>query len=250
MKNLLISLFVLVVFTQCEIAEKSETKSEVNSAVVEDTVNEEALIVNNIQLFKITQSPYPDAILEMNSPNDNQVLKENEKVKFNFNAVNFPFDNGAHVALWLPNEPIKRIAKADCELNLKKGNYSVLSFLCDDQELCIKQAEAYALRSFSVGENSKQNLNDSVFAVLNIFSKETSFNPILDFYLINTNISKEGNKIKLSIDKNEFQLHNWSAYTINGLTKGKHKIKIELVNNKGIKLNSTYACDSTEIVLK
>lgn len=249
MKNFFIAISIILLFTQCQIEEQAESKStDLNQTIPVDTINEEALIVNNIELFKITQDVFPDAILEMNTPTENQNFTPASNISFNFNAVNFKFENGSHIALWLPSQKIQPITKADYQTKLDNGNYTAIAFLCDEQELSIKQPEAYVIRSFNVGKVEKsENDTDSVMVILNNpYTKPTS-NPIIDFYLVNTNISKSGNKVLLTIDKNEFQLHNWSAYKVNGLSKGKHKIKIQLLDNKGVMLQSLFSADSTTI---
>lgn len=251
MKNLLIGIITLITFSQCGIEEKSESKSVFsNNEVVADTTNEEALVSNDIQLFKITQENNMDAILEMNTPREDEKFTKQGDIKFNFNAVNFPLTNGKHIALWIPTYPIQRVTTADIQTKLRKGNYTSLAFLCDENGMSVKQPEAYALRSFSVKNDNGSNYTDSAMVVINSTAQSTSFNPFIDFYLANTNISKKGNKISLTIDSNVFQLHNWSAYKINGLAKGKHQLKIQLVNHKGEKFKSPYTVDSTEIEIK
>jgi hypothetical protein len=250
MKNVVLAALILLGFTRCETSEKSESKSVSSAPITNDTLNEEALIQNHIELFKVTPVSFPDAILELNTPNESQQFKENENVSFNFNAINFGLTGGQHIALWNKNYAIERLTKADFKRKFSKGNYTSIAFLCDELGISIKQPEAYVMRSFTVGENPFISYTDSSLVVLNINEKVTSSNPIIDFYIANTNISKTGNKVLLSIDQNIFQLHNWSAYTINGLRKGKHKIKIELVNHKGQKFNSPFTSDSTDIILK
>jgi hypothetical protein len=251
MKNLLIAIITIASLTQCGLGEKAETKSAHSTDSIQpDTTNEEALVDKDITLFKITQENYADAILELNTPTENQHFSANKAINFNFNAVNFPLTNGKHIALWIPSKGIQRIMSADHTTKLKPGSFTTLSFLCDEDGLSIKQPEAYALRSFTVDKHTEVNYSDSALVIINSTNQNTSFTPLLDFYLANTNISKEGNKLKLSIDSSEFQIHNWSAYKINGLAKGKHKIKIQLVNHQGEIFKSPFTADSTEIVVK
>ena len=53
----------------------------------------------------------------------------------------------------------------------------------------------------------------------------------MDFYLVNTKLSKNGNKIKVSLDNHEFTVHKWQPYIIEGLQKGEHEIKIKLIDS-------------------
>jgi hypothetical protein len=54
--------------------------------------------------------------------------------------------------------------------------------------------------------------------------------PILDFYLVNTSIAENGNKVKVTINSTEFIIDKWAAYTIKGLTKAENTIRIQLVD--------------------
>ena len=63
---------------------------------------------------------------------------------------------------------------------------------------------------------------------------------LLDFYLINTTISPEGNKVKATINDTEFIITEWSPYYLQGLPKGEIKIKLELINSKGELVDSPF----------
>ncbi len=57
---------------------------------------------------------------------------------------------------------------------------------------------------------------------------------LLDFYLTNCQLSEDGYKVRLSIDgKNQRMLTDWRPYAIYGMTKGEHKIRLELLNPEG-----------------
>ena len=60
---------------------------------------------------------------------------------------------------------------------------------------------------------------------------------LLDFYLVNTNLSAEGNKVRISINQNKkthkFLVDEWVPFYIEGLDKGEVSIKLELLNNEG-----------------
>jgi len=57
---------------------------------------------------------------------------------------------------------------------------------------------------------------------------------LLDFYLANTNISADGNKVKVTINgTTEFMFSTWQPYFVEGLPMGDNTIKLELVDNAG-----------------
>jgi hypothetical protein len=56
---------------------------------------------------------------------------------------------------------------------------------------------------------------------------------LLDFYINNCTLSKDGFKVRITIDeKNERFLYQWTPYYIYGLGKGKHSIRLELLDPK------------------
>ena len=63
---------------------------------------------------------------------------------------------------------------------------------------------------------------------LNIKDKEPV---LLDFYLTNAFLSEDGYFVRLTIDnKIKRKLSKWSPYYIYGLGKGKHTIRLELMD--------------------
>ncbi len=57
---------------------------------------------------------------------------------------------------------------------------------------------------------------------------------LLDFYLSNTQLSKDGYKVRLTIDGSDKRiLTEWAPYYIYGLKKGSHSIKLELLDPSG-----------------
>lgn len=54
---------------------------------------------------------------------------------------------------------------------------------------------------------------------------------LLDFYLTNCDLSRDGYKVRLSIDNEDRRtLSSWQPYYIYGLSKGAHKIRLELLD--------------------
>jgi len=56
---------------------------------------------------------------------------------------------------------------------------------------------------------------------------------MLDFYLVNTELSPEGNKVRATINGTEFMLDRWMPYIMEGLPMGENTVKLELVDNNG-----------------
>ena len=63
---------------------------------------------------------------------------------------------------------------------------------------------------------------------------------LLDFYLVNTEISTQGNKVRATINDSEFIIDEWSPYYIEGLSLGEVTIKLELLNSNGELIKSPF----------
>jgi hypothetical protein len=65
---------------------------------------------------------------------------------------------------------------------------------------------------------------------------------LLDFYITNCQLSKDGYKVRLTIDGSDQRiLTNWVPYYLYGLSKGKHRIKLELLDEKNKVVPGAYA---------
>lgn len=57
---------------------------------------------------------------------------------------------------------------------------------------------------------------------------------LLDFYITNCQLSKDGYKVRLTIDNDDQRtLDSWVPYYLYGLKRGVHKIQLELIDPKG-----------------
>ena len=56
---------------------------------------------------------------------------------------------------------------------------------------------------------------------------------MLDFFLVNTDIAADGNKVRATINGQEFMLDDWVPYVMEGLPMGENTVKIELLDADG-----------------
>ena len=75
-------------------------------------------------------------------------------------------------------------------------------------------------------------------------------NILLDFFLINTNLSPDGYKVRATIDGNEFMLTKWVPYIVKGLPMGDNTFKLELLDKDGNLVDSPFNPVERTITLK
>jgi hypothetical protein len=115
------------------------------------------------------------------------------------------------------------------EVEFLNGNNVFLAFLTDENNISIKTNKASVLKSAVLG--GVENLFDMNQAHLFYYLPEAETQaPILDFYLANTSITENGNKIKVMLNETEFIINKWAAYQISGLTTSKNTVRIQLLD--------------------
>ena len=74
---------------------------------------------------------------------------------------------------------------------------------------------------------------------------------LLDFYLTNCQISKDGYKVRLTIDNSDTRvLTSWQPYYIYGLGKGMHRIRLELLDPSNLVVPGPFNDVTRTIVVK
>ncbi len=62
---------------------------------------------------------------------------------------------------------------------------------------------------------------------------------MLDFYLVNTELSPTGNKVKVLVNgEKEFTVDTWKPVFLEGLPMGDNKVKLTLVDKDGNPVNT------------
>ncbi|MBI3236783.1 MAG: hypothetical protein HYZ48_03660 [Chlamydiales bacterium] len=74
---------------------------------------------------------------------------------------------------------------------------------------------------------------------------------LLDFYITNCQLSRDGYKVRLTIDNNNQRtLSSWQPYYIYGLKKGTHRIRLELLDPSNKPVNGLFNDIQRTIVIK
>jgi hypothetical protein len=179
---------------------------------------------------------------------------------FNYEVNNFKLSNptaektdfdlaesnkGQHIHAILNNEPYMAQYKPAFSKELSEGQYLLLSFLSKSYHLSEKTRDAFELIQFTVGEPEEPAF-DTTQPFLFYSRPKGSYNItensdiLLDFYLVNCDLSESGFKIKAKIAGYDFVLTDWKPYVIRGLGEGIHTITLELVDGNGNTVNAPF----------
>ena len=234
-KNILIILF-LVAFVSCNNVEK-------------------------ISLTKLEGSPdYNEAKLTLNDFNENDnnefdfevenyelgIQTENE---FNFKLANSA--KGQHIHFIVNNGPYSAQYSKNFQKKLKDGNNIILAFLSRSHHESVKNPNAYVFTQIGEGEKIDME-NEYLFysRPKGSYTGKDTERLLLDFYLVNTSISAEGNKVRVTIQDYEFLIDEWAPYIIEGLPKGEISIKLELLNSYGELIKNPFNPSVRKVTLK
>ncbi|CAI9686918.1 hypothetical protein EAVNVH72_03533 [Elizabethkingia anophelis] len=216
---------------------------------------------------------FPGATLKIQDIQVSEITFDTVSFKVNYGIENFTLTehtedhnahllanshDGQHIHFIMDNAPYAALYKPENEIKLKKGSeHYLLSFLSRSYHESIKEPSAFVLKHFAISNDGKyQELKTPTSPMLfysrpkgEYAGKDTEA-VLLDFYVLNTTLSKDGNKVQASINGENFMLDNWQPYQIKGMPLGENKIKLTLIDASGKPLNGENTSVERTIVLK
>ncbi|NMM49786.1 phosphopeptide-binding protein [Flammeovirgaceae bacterium KN852] len=246
-----IFLAILIVGVSCTTTKdgSEEESTEDSSAMVEEVITEKPAIT----ISPVNNSPeFEDSMLEMMSPSESGSMEQG-MVQFNFNVKNYTLASqtqdadikqcansakGQHIHLILNNQPYSAHYDANFEKELEAGHYVSLAFLSRSYHESLKNPDAYVIRQFTVGDVDAEPADLTQPHMFysrpkGEYSGADIKKVLLDFYLLNTDLSSEGNKVRATINDDTFLIDKWQPYFIEGMSMGENTIKLELIDSEG-----------------
>ena len=215
---------------------------------------------NKIKISKVEGSPkYEDAALVLNELNSGSELEFSFDVKnyelgaqteheFQYSLANSK--KGQHIHLIINNNPYSAHYTNKFKKKLDPDNGVILAFLSRSYHESVKNKNAYIFTQY--GDLEKIDLDKQYLFYSRpkgTYTGQDTKKLLLDFYLVNTTISKNGNKVRATINDEEFLIDEWSPYYIEGLPKGQVKIKLELINSSGELIDSPFNPSIRTVIL-
>lgn len=207
----------------------------------------------NITLTKAPASPaFPDATLTKN--NVSVVANDSmSAVDYSFDVANYGLGvqtedaatrgiansgKGQHIHFIVNNGPYSAHYMPGVNNQLADGNYTILAFLSRSYHESVKSQGAFYVENLKVGEVDGDVADLTASHLFysrpkGTYTGEDTKKLMLDFYLVNTSISADGNKVKATINGEEFLITEWAPYYIEGLPMGEVNIKLELIDSEG-----------------
>lgn len=239
-----IMMILLVVMSGC----KNEKPKE------EKETEEVEVVASKITLSKLEGSTaYPDAKISLEEPMVSELNSETgkSKVDFNFNVENYELGaqtpeagknalansgNGQHIHFILDNDPYSAHYEASFSKEIGEGHHVLLAFLSRSYHESVKNA--FLVQPVTVGEPEGEAPDLTAPHMFysrpkGTYSGKDTEKLLLDFFLVNTEISETGNKVEATINGESFTIKEWAPYVIEGLDKGEVTINLKLVDAEG-----------------
>ncbi|WP_299684826.1 hypothetical protein [uncultured Dokdonia sp.] len=255
MKKITTRLIMLLVFTaftmvSCKQQQSnSKEKVETNKQVVDKSTLE------SITLEKLQGSPaYENAVLQMDTPKTSKISESGE-VNFAFTVHNYDLkaqtgssnsqllansDKGQHIHFILNNEPYSAHYEPTFEKGIPDGVHHLVAFLSRSYHESVKNENSVVVQKLEVGADARDTYELDMEAPTLIYSRpkgtytgKDTENLLLDFFVLNTTLSENGNKVRATINDKEFIITEWAPQIIKGLPKGEVTIQLALIDAKG-----------------
>jgi hypothetical protein len=228
--------------------------AEVEPRIVLEKKGIKLIEANDFPLFSDTKlSMESDSTLFQFGPNKIELILENYGLggsTTDQNEKNTRLNStGQFIYLIKDQTKIKKVSNINFDFDLKRGLNSFFVIPSRSYEMSIKNDNSWLAFELEVTDTKKRAKYRSISEpAVFICSPSGRYNEgisekvLFDFFLANTTISPEGNKVKLSIDnKTSFIIDNWAPYYIEGLNNGKHFFKAELLDKDGKTLPGKYS---------
>ena len=215
-----------------------------------------------ITITKVKGSPeFPNAKIKLNTP---PILVDNG-YQFSFDVNQYElgmqtlkdFDyqlansaKGQHIHFIVNNGPYSAHYEDTFTKQFEDSSNVILAFLSRSYHESVKNSNAYILTQ--VGEDEIDLNKEFLFysRPKGTYSGMDTENLLLDFYLVNTEISNTGNKVRATINNTQFIIDEWVPYNIKGLPKGEIKIKLELIDTFGNLIETPFNPSERTVILE
>lgn len=199
-------------------------QGEVN--IIEPQQDEEVVVIENegITLTEIKVDNNKKASIQLNT----HTFKEGvNQLNFNVSGI----DN-YQVSYLANNYYLTQFSSDVFEMEFLTGNNVFLAFLTDKKGIGVKTNQGCVLKNALVGVDESMFDMDQPHLFYYMPQEHTN-EAILDFYLVNTTLAENGNKVKVTINQIEFIIDKWAAYQIVGLPSPQNTIRIQLIDKNG-----------------
>lgn len=210
-----------------------------------------------ITITPVTGSPeFPDAQLGIKDVKAELQGTDSVKITVNYDVKNYALKNqtsdattkecnnskdGQHIHFILDNQPYVALYEPTRSFTVAvKSEHYLMSFLSRSYHESVKSPKAGVLYRFSVDDKGKLTKMELPKTPMIFYSRPKgdyvgadTKNLLLDFYVYNTTLAADGNKVKVDVNGTNFDIDKWQPYFIQNAPMGDVTVKVQLVDKDG-----------------
>ncbi|HTO17253.1 MAG TPA: hypothetical protein VLZ83_15925 [Edaphocola sp.] len=235
----------------------NDTNKEHNSNSTQEVLTDAETPNKAIKLADFPASPdFPNAQIAIKDVKTALQGKDSVKVTINYDVKGYELkhqtgsDNakecnnskdGQHIHFILDNKPYAALYEPTHSFVVPiNSKHYVMSFLSRSYHESLKNKEAGVLLYFAIDDKGVYKVLDNPSSPMIFYSRpkgdyvgDDTKNILLDFYVYNTTLSPDGNKVRATINGNTFSFDQWKPMFIQNTTMGAMKVKLELLDKDG-----------------
>ncbi|MEM0931839.1 MAG: hypothetical protein AAF575_04255 [Bacteroidota bacterium] len=225
-----------------------------------------------ITITKLEGSPeYAQAELVLDAPQNTKIGQSGE-IDFNFTVKDYELGaqtdgpnaeklansgKGQHIHFILNNQPYSAHYEPAFKKEIPNGVHHLVAFLSRSYHESVKNENSVVVKKMEIGPDAEDTQGLDMDAPTLIYSRpkgeyagKDTENLLLDFFVLNTTLSEDGNKVKATVNGEEFMLSEWAPYVVNGLPMGEVTIKLELIDGDGNGIAGPFNTVERTVMLK
>lgn len=247
-KSTVAILAISATIASCNNTTKNAEGEVKDSTALADTVG--SITVNPLSHAK----DFPGASLKISSITSEKAGADSAKITVKYDVTNFKLTEqtahdhhmansheGQHIHFILDNTPYAALYKPEHTVTVPlNSEHYLLSFLSRSFHESIKTADASKLIKFKVNADGKIEESAAPTEASLFYSRPKgdykgadTKTLLLDFFIVNTSLGADGNKVKATINGQDFTLDQWTPYEILNLPMGEVMVKLSLVDKDG-----------------
>ncbi len=260
---------IFFITTACKKEKKATTEDE---RVTNNVEKETETAKPKITLEKLEDSPlYADAALVLDTPEDIKVAKSGE-IEFSFKVENYELGaqtkgpnaqklansgKGQHIHFILDNQPYSAHYEPKFKKEVPAGVHHLVAFLSRSFHESVKNENSVVVRKLIIGDKPEDTFGLEMKAPTLIYSRpkgeyagKDTEQILLDFFVLNTTLSENGHKVRVTINGKEFIITEWAPQVIKGLPIGEVTIQLELLDENGALIPGPFNNITRTVTLK
>ncbi len=204
-----------------------------------------------LTITPLGESPeFPEATIALSSPADLSIPAGSTNLQFEVGGFGMGEQttdaatkgiansgDGQHIHLIIDNGPYSAHYTPEATSELEAGAHVLLAFLGRSYHESVKTPGVFVLEELLVdgASSSFDKAGQHLFynRPKGSYSGDGAERIMLDFFLVNTELSQTGNRVRATIEGNEFVFSKWQPYVIEGLPSGTVTIQLELIDSAG-----------------